>query len=137
MRASTRQWMREISISSAELDVSVREETERPAGLEREECSCPAEYSGSSCESCAPGHYRQHQDYSCLACPCHQHEDSCHQESSSGEVVCVCNRGWVGQFCQTRPINVNIEGPAVQSVRPGETVKFDCSATIGTFIVNL
>ena len=128
VRASTREWMREISIREATMDVTTSEQTDRPHQEGGEECDCPAEYSGSSCESCSPGHYRHYADFSCRECPCNQHEDKCHQESPEGEVVCVCNRGWVGQFCETRPINVNIEGPKVQSVRPGETVKFDCSA---------
>ena len=95
----------------------------------REECSCPPEYSGSSCESCAPGYYGNYSGtFSCSACPCHGHQDKCYQDSLTGEVVCVCSRGWVGQFCETRPLSVNIQGPRQQSVSPGQTVKFDCSA---------
>ena len=95
----------------------------------REECDCPPEYSGSSCESCAPGFYGNYSDnFSCSACPCHGHQDKCYQDSLTGEVVCVCSRGWVGQFCETRPLSVNIQGPRQQSVSPGQTVKFDCSA---------
>ena len=52
----------------------------------------------------------------------------CQQDAIHGEVVCTCDRGWVGQFCDTRPIDVRIRGPLVQSVRPGETVKFNCGA---------
>ena len=95
----------------------------------REECDCPPQYSGSSCESCSQGYYGNYSDnYSCSPCPCHDHQDRCYQDSHTRKVVCVCTPGWVGQFCQTRPLSVNIQGPKVQSVRPGQTVKFDCSA---------
>ena len=127
VRASTRQWMREIRVREAGMDVTTPEETDRPHEEGGEECDCPAEYSGSSCESCAPGHYSHSEDFSCRECPCNQHQETCHQDQT-GEVVCVCSRGWVGQFCETRPIDVKIAGPPVQTVRPGQTVKFDCSA---------
>ena len=149
MRASTSEWIREISVSQAAIDVATPEVTDFPleegeteADIERlsfiflfslsgrEDCDCPPEYSGSSCESCSQGYYGNYSpgNFSCSPCPCHDHEDKCYQESPTGEVVCVCSRGWVGQFCETKPISVNIQGPKVQSVRPGQTVKFDCSA---------
>ena len=117
---------------SASMDVPVPEITDNPHShstmIRMEECECPDQYSGSSCQSCSPGHYRDYSDYACKECPCNTHEDVCQQDAIHGEVVCTCDRGWVGQFCDTRPIDVRIRGPLVQSVRPGETVKFNCGA---------
>ena len=93
-----------------------------------EQCTCPAQYTGSSCHRCAAGHYRDYGDYTCAECPCHGHEDTCQQDPIRGEVVCTCGPGWVGRSCDTRPLDVRIRGPLVQAVRPGETVRFDCGA---------
>ena len=97
-------------------------------GATLEQCECPPAYNGTSCQTCTDGYYRDFTEYTCEECPCHGHEEHCHQDAIHAEVVCTCNPGWVGQFCETRPIDVRIRGPPVQSVRPGETVKFDCGA---------
>ena len=151
--------MSELRVMSASVDVLGGDVTARPAAQEQlEQCRCPPEYSGASCQSCASGHYRDYTTYKCLTCPCNGHEDACQQDVIQEEVVCTCNQGWVGQFCDTRqenvlcstdfarnlkeahlnrhllfhspsrPIDVRIRGPLVQTVRPGETVRFDCGA---------
>lgn len=45
-----------------------------------EQCQCPPNYQGLSCEECAPGYYRvssgPYGGY-CVRCQCHGHSDSC------------------------------------------------------------
>ena len=94
--------MRELRVRSASLDVLGVEVTARPSDKGVEECQCPPGHTGASCQLCAPGHYRDHVSYTCLTCPCHGHEDTCEQDAIMQDVVCTCNRGWVGQFCDTR-----------------------------------
>ena len=119
VRATLMTSMRELSISSARVTVG---------DVIREQCECPAQYNGTSCQSCAAGHYRDYSDFSCVECPCHGHEEACEQDGLHGEVVCTCDPVWVRQYCHFRPIDVRMRGPPMQSVRPGQTVKFDCGA---------
>ena len=101
VRATTKTDMTELRVRSASLDVLGDEVTARP-GDQAEQCQCPPGYTGDSCQVCAPGHYRDYTSYTCVTCPCHGHEDTCQQDAIQAEVVCTCNRGWVGQFCDTR-----------------------------------
>ena len=94
--------MRELRVRSASLDVLGVEVTARPSDQGVEECQCPPGHTGASCQLCASGYYRDHVSYTCLTCPCHGHEDTCEQDAIMQDVVCTCNRGWVGQFCDTR-----------------------------------
>lgn len=40
-----------------------------------EQCSCPPEYTGLSCESCSPGYY--HRNDTCVPCSCNSRSASC------------------------------------------------------------
>ncbi|GAB6025535.1 hypothetical protein CHUAL_011266 [Chamberlinius hualienensis] len=65
-----------------------------------EQCSCPPNYQGLSCESCAPGYYRAPTGpfggY-CVPCQCNGHADTC--DSVTG--VCInCKHSSVGDHCE-------------------------------------
>ncbi|XP_076046327.1 laminin subunit alpha isoform X4 [Oratosquilla oratoria] len=63
--------------------------TREPA-LSVEQCQCPANYLGSSCEDCAPGYYRaQTGPFGgfCVPCQCNGHADTC--DAVTG--VCITN----------------------------------------------
>lgn len=51
-----------------------------PLALAVEQCLCPPNYQGLSCEECAPGYYRiqsgPHGGY-CAPCECHGHASEC------------------------------------------------------------
>lgn len=69
-----------------------------------EVCQCPAGYTGNSCESCAPMHYRDVDDRaedrqgSCRRCPCSANAESCELDSSR-RVVCNCKANFYGPRC--------------------------------------
>lgn len=49
-----------------------------------EQCQCPPNYQGLSCEDCAPGHYRVDSGTyggHCFKCQCNGHSDSCDVET--------------------------------------------------------
>jgi len=58
-----------------------------------EQCDCPVQYRGSSCERCAEGFYRsrQHGPYlgTCLPCQCHDRAATCDPHTGHCR---VCNR---------------------------------------------
>ncbi|XP_070509913.1 basement membrane-specific heparan sulfate proteoglycan core protein-like isoform X1 [Chironomus tepperi] len=92
-----------------------------------EECRCPTGYTGLSCESCEVGYIRQasgpwlgrcvpdvepckpgtygdpSRGIQCKPCPCpvpgNSHARTCSLERS-GDVVCHCERGYIGQRCE-------------------------------------
>ncbi|XP_055337185.1 laminin subunit alpha-1-like [Paramacrobiotus metropolitanus] len=66
-----------------------------------EECSCPAGYSGLSCETCTAGHRRVNSTlYNgiCVPCQCYAHASHC--DPSSGECR-DCQHNTTGFFCET------------------------------------
>ena len=93
-------------IRKAMMDISVPQNTGGPPANGVEECECPDGYSGLSCETCDSGNYRDDSDLSsgplgtCQPCPCNDNHESC--AKNGGEVVCVCQAGWVVQFCDAQ-----------------------------------
>ncbi|XP_011495348.1 PREDICTED: laminin subunit alpha [Ceratosolen solmsi marchali] len=64
-----------------------------------EQCHCPPNYKGLSCEECAKGHYRVPGPYGgyCVKCQCNGHADTC--DVNSG--VCHdCKNGTTGDHCE-------------------------------------
>ncbi|XP_034945971.1 basement membrane-specific heparan sulfate proteoglycan core protein isoform X4 [Chelonus insularis] len=149
VRASYSEGMIASYISDVSLDTAV----ENPAGYKRatqiEACRCPQGYTGTSCESCARGYYRDITNRSvsilgsCNLCPCNDHEESC-ELSRAGHVKCHCHSGYGGQYCQeiveepgtTNPtypfvkpprIVVTIQEKKFQIVHIGSTVRYHCS----------
>ncbi|KAL3275284.1 hypothetical protein HHI36_020052 [Cryptolaemus montrouzieri] len=65
-----------------------------------EECQCPPNYQGLSCEECAPGYYRiplgPHGGY-CVPCQCNGHSNEC--DVNTG--ICMnCTHHTVGDHCE-------------------------------------
>jgi laminin gamma 1 len=65
-----------------------------------EECTCPAGYTGASCEKCAPGFTRETPyggpSTKCVPCTCNSHSTSCDPESGK----CDCIHQTTGQNCE-------------------------------------
>lgn len=64
-----------------------------------ENCTCPSEYTGLSCERCAPGYYRYPSGLNgeCVKCECHGHAIDCHPETG----VCIdCKHDTTGDHCE-------------------------------------
>ncbi|XP_073829721.1 terribly reduced optic lobes isoform X13 [Musca autumnalis] len=90
------------SISDVILESAL--ETPQPGATQANDieiCNCPPEYSGSSCESCAPLHYRQ-SDGSCRRCPCQDDATQACSLDERGYVKCQCRPGYGGDRCQNR-----------------------------------
>ncbi|CAH8589766.1 unnamed protein product [Dicrocoelium dendriticum] len=62
-------------------------------------CTCPPQYSGKSCESCAVGFRRDPPNGAatdrCVACTCNNHATICHPETGQ----CECQHNTGGIFC--------------------------------------
>lgn len=55
---------------------------------------CPEGYSGTSCESCTPGYYKDR--FGCQRCNCNGHD--CYQTADE-QVVCNCRPPYTGNDC--------------------------------------
>ncbi len=75
-------------------------------------CTCDDGYAGEHCTECAPGYHQVDQDgcvkdQVCLDNTCTGHGDC---DDSTGVVVCTCNRGYAGEFCETCEAGFHDEG---------------------------
>ncbi|XP_072758588.1 basement membrane-specific heparan sulfate proteoglycan core protein isoform X16 [Anoplolepis gracilipes] len=150
VRASHSERMTATYISDISMDTAVENLTGDRRATQIEACRCPTGYTGTSCEICARGYYRDTSDRSvsylgaCNLCPCNKNEESC-EISRSGQVKCHCLPGYTGQYCQdnvvvgepsltTTPgpispprIIVYIQEPEFQIVQTGNTVRYHCT----------
>lgn len=105
VRASYSEGMTATYISDISLDTAVENNAGSRRATQIEACRCPQGYTGTSCETCARGYYRDITDRSvsilgsCNACPCNDHEESC-EITRSGQAKCHCLDGYTGQYCQ-------------------------------------
>lgn len=106
VRASYSEGMIASFISDISLDTAVENPTGNRRATQVEACRCPQGYSGTSCESCARGYYRNSTDRSdsilgsCRLCPCNDHEEGC-ELIRGGQVKCHCLSGFDGQYCES------------------------------------
>ena len=61
-----------------------------------EQCSCPPNYQGLSCEQCASG-YTRSSNGSCIPCQCNGFSDSCDSETGA---CSNCSNYTTGKFCE-------------------------------------
>ncbi|XP_042860326.1 basement membrane-specific heparan sulfate proteoglycan core protein-like isoform X47 [Penaeus japonicus] len=99
VRATPSNRMRATYLRDVIMDTAVPSNTGQPKAVKVEQCQCPPEYSGLSCEQCRPGYYRDLVTNTCEACRCNGHEESCAQ-LPSGEVRCKCLPGYYGNYCE-------------------------------------
>ncbi|XP_014478060.1 PREDICTED: basement membrane-specific heparan sulfate proteoglycan core protein isoform X5 [Dinoponera quadriceps] len=147
VRASHSERMTATYISDISMDTAVDNLTGNRRATQVEACRCPTGYTGSSCETCARGYYRDTSDRSvsylgaCNPCPCNKNEESC-EISRSGQVKCHCLPHYTGLYCQdivrerttTTPgpipparIIVYVQEPEFQIVQTGNTVRYHCT----------
>ncbi|XP_045541991.1 basement membrane-specific heparan sulfate proteoglycan core protein isoform X1 [Papilio machaon] len=131
--------------SSAIADVSLDTASEiystgsRPAkGVEI--CMCPKGYSGTSCETCRSGYYKEPTGL-CKQCNCNGHD--C-QLGAYREVVCNCRPPYTGPNCSTvggenkndtslpppsqSTVSIKIANPQIRIQEVGSSVRFICEA---------
>ncbi|XP_063983473.1 basement membrane-specific heparan sulfate proteoglycan core protein-like isoform X6 [Diachasmimorpha longicaudata] len=105
VRATYSEGMISTYISDISLDTAVEHLTGKTRATQIESCRCPLGYTGTSCESCSRGYYRDITDRSvsalgsCNACPCNDHEESCEMHRG-GHIKCHCLSGYTGPYCQ-------------------------------------
>ena len=86
---------------SVKMDAAVKNGDDLIFGLE--ECLCPLEYAGPSCQECGPGHTRQ-EDGSCKKCECSGKSDRCDPENGS---CSNCTGNTMGKFQDQKLFNFN------------------------------
>uniref|UniRef100_A0A669QPU3 Laminin subunit gamma-3 n=1 Tax=Phasianus colchicus TaxID=9054 RepID=A0A669QPU3_PHACC len=135
LRVSCRLWLSQVQLTSAR----------RGAGTQAgwvEECMCPSGYTGSFCESCAPGFKRDipfgGPFVTCVPCTCNKHGDC---EPLSGRCRCLhntegpscerCSPGFygnpfTGQPDDCKPCPCPDRSPCTQLPSSGEVVCTHC-----------
>ncbi|XP_013886048.1 laminin subunit alpha-5 [Austrofundulus limnaeus] len=99
VRALHSQSAHSVSLRGAVLEGAENLPTGRHAN-NVEICTCPANYHGDSCQTCAPGFYRDTIGLflgKCVPCSCNGHSDQC----LDGSGICVnCLHDTIGNHCE-------------------------------------
>ncbi|XP_043237332.1 basement membrane-specific heparan sulfate proteoglycan core protein-like isoform X3 [Amphibalanus amphitrite] len=134
VRATFSSGMQSTFISNVVLDTAIRADTQQGIARGIEQCRCPPEYTGLSCQECAPHHYRvtTSPNGPCRQCPCNGNDESCFLGPEG--VQCRCRPGFSGQYCEgpggtppTPTISVSVSEPIVVA-QVGERATLFCSA---------
>ncbi|XP_019884797.1 basement membrane-specific heparan sulfate proteoglycan core protein isoform X13 [Camponotus floridanus] len=133
VRASHSERMTATYISDISMDTAVEHLTGERRATQVEACRCPTGYTGTSCEICTRGYYRDTNDRSisylgaCNLCPCNKNEESC-EISRSGQIKCHCLPGYTGQYCQDIAGELMVSlMPMKAEVEPYSTIQFTCN----------
>ncbi|XP_045509969.1 basement membrane-specific heparan sulfate proteoglycan core protein isoform X5 [Colias croceus] len=142
VRATLSDRITSTAIADVSMDTAAESyDTTSPVAKGVEMCMCPEGYSGTSCESCNTGYYKDQNGY-CKQCNCNGHD--C-QLNAYDEVVCNCRPPFTGPDCSTvegdssvdqttRPplpqstVVVRITSPTIKIQELGSTVNFTCQA---------
>nr|XP_045613717.1 basement membrane-specific heparan sulfate proteoglycan core protein-like isoform X12 [Procambarus clarkii] len=108
IRATLSDKMSATSLKNVIMDTAVPSRTGQPRALEIEQCQCPNEYTGLSCEQCKPGYYKDPATTRCTRCPCNGREESC-TPLANGSVRCDCLPGYYGPFCRGSGLMLEIK----------------------------
>ncbi|XP_037811627.1 basement membrane-specific heparan sulfate proteoglycan core protein-like isoform X4 [Lucilia sericata] len=95
---------------------------------EIEVCTCPAGYSGTSCESCAPMYYRDNNG-DCTLCPCQDESTNSCSLDERGYVRCQCKSGYAGDRCQN-PEDYGTETPTPRPPAPDTDIRTQITVSI-------
>uniref|UniRef100_A0A674PDZ8 Laminin subunit alpha 3 n=1 Tax=Takifugu rubripes TaxID=31033 RepID=A0A674PDZ8_TAKRU len=88
-----------LSLGEVGLEETTRDGTGGP-GNTVEQCSCPPQYTGDSCERCSPGYYREDSvpfPGRCVPCECNGHAEEC--EDKTGRCL-NCRYNTAGDRCE-------------------------------------
>ncbi|XP_014252287.1 laminin subunit alpha [Cimex lectularius] len=87
-------------IQNLAMDVATEKYTSNGIALSVEQCACPPQYTGMSCEECADGYYRSSTGpYGgfCIPCQCNGHANTCDKVTG----VCKdCQHDTTGDHCE-------------------------------------
>ncbi|XP_065579048.1 basement membrane-specific heparan sulfate proteoglycan core protein-like isoform X5 [Artemia franciscana] len=118
-------------ISNVRMGSAVEFDNGEDQAREVEDCRCPPGYIGFSCESCAPGYYRDANDRSysrlgsCKPCRCSQNEESC--VLGENRLICQCKPGFAGEACEVEGKLTLEISPIIVQKSPGTVVQFTCN----------
>jgi laminin alpha 3/5 len=93
-----------VQLQQADLKSINNISPQRPLARNIEVCSCPPNYAGTSCETCARGYYKQYggangaHSYTCVPCQCNNQSDICDVET--GHCI-ACQNHTTGTYCES------------------------------------
>ncbi|CAF1272511.1 unnamed protein product [Adineta steineri] len=93
-----------VQLQQADLKSVNNISPQRPLARNIEVCSCPPNYAGTSCETCARGYFKQYSgtngahSYTCVPCQCNGQSDICDVETGH---CLACQNHTMGTYCET------------------------------------